>query len=145
MASRADSRSKPYGNDVDRAILRGRADGLTYEQIGKALRLSKQAVHLRHAALRRQARGPRGAGLPELVTAVHETNRLLTALIVQVARTQTSDAYYPIEVLQRLGLKARQIAEAMGTTEATINVTKGRRRKRRDEPSSTNAVDPHDR
>jgi DNA-directed RNA polymerase specialized sigma24 family protein len=137
------AREKPYWNDVDRAILRGRADGLTFAQIGKTLRMSRQAVHSRLQALRRGNRP--SARPPEqfaVIDGIRETNRLLAALIVQVARTQTHSTEYHVDVLAGLGLRARQIAEALGTTEATINTMKSRVRQRNKSATSDDAVDP---
>lgn len=58
------------------------------------------------------------------------TNQLLAALIVQVCRLQTRRAEYPMDVLTGLGLSSREISAAIGTSEATVNVTKSRARKK---------------
>jgi len=143
MKRRKAARSAPYWNEVDRAILRGRADGLTFEQIGKALRMTRQAVHQRLAALRQATqRGPKAIGLEAVHAELQDTNRLLAALIVQVARTQTRDVSYQSDVLRGLGLTSRKIAEALGTTEANVNATKVRSRRRSAEAQSSDAVDP---
>lgn len=92
-------------------------------------------------------RNRKDIGSVQVLRALQQTNKLLAAVIVQIARTQTARREYPIEILQGLGLRSRAIAEAIGTSEATINVTKGRKgltRRRHKEALSDDAVDPAD-
>jgi len=79
----------------------------------------------RKSSTRRKPSNDQRAVLAEL----RRTNRLLAGVIVQIARTVTTDRRYHIDVLAGLGLRSRQIAEALGTTEATVNTTKARTRK----------------
>lgn len=113
-------------SEIDRSILSARAEGQTYAQIGKALGLTRQGVHARLQALLGAER-PRDA----MIALLERNNRLLAGLIVRICAVQTTRASYPIEVLTGLGLSAREIAEAIGSTEATVNVTKTRARSKK--------------
>lgn len=76
-------------------------------------------------------RRKRTIGIPDVVAGLRQTNRLLAAVIVQIARTQSRSADYHISALKGVGLRSRQIAEAIGTTEDAVNVTHARAKRRR--------------
>lgn len=112
-----------HETDVDSAILEARAAGMTFAEIGKTVGMTRQGVHTRvQALLARPRRRPDDAILERL----DRTNRLLAGLIVRICAVQTTRANYPIEILTGLGLSPREIAEAIGTSEGTVNVTKHR-------------------
>ena len=58
------------------------------------------------------------------------TNRLLAGIIVQLCRMQTHQSEYPMQVLTRLGLTPQEIADVLGTSAATVHVTKSRAKKK---------------
>ena len=69
-------------------------------------------------------------GLPEIVRELQRTNRLLAAAIVQIARTQTSDRAQHMEMLAGFGFRAREIADVLGGSEASVSVMRSRARRK---------------
>jgi len=59
------------------------------------------------------------------------TERLLAVILVQLVRLQTRKLIDHIEILRNAGLGVQEIAAALGTTEAVINVTRSRAHKKR--------------
>ena len=70
----------------------------------------------------------RKATLDDVVRELKQAQHCAAVLVVQVARLQSSKRAFLIDALRPIGLRARQIAKVLGTTEATVNVTRWRQR-----------------
>lgn len=125
--------AKLKGSEVDTAIVAARGAGRTLDEIGQAFGMTRQAVHARLKRLTAPEKKPKRVRDDSLAVAalLQRTNRLLAGVIVRICALQTTRREYPFEVLTGLGLTAREIAEATGTTEAVVNVTKTRARRSR--------------
>jgi hypothetical protein len=123
--------------DIDAVILEGRAAGLTLAAIGKSVGMTRQGVHARIQALLARPRRRQDDAIVEML---QRTNRLLAGVIVRICAMQTTRADYPIEVLTALGLSAREVAGVIGSTEASVNVTKARARKKAASPQAEESI-----